>query len=68
MDHTGNTTPTRKKVIPYVRFETLKHVKNLTLLGDTYPSSPYIGLPFPPPPPLPRGFPKYTLFLLSIKQ
>ena len=36
MDHTGNTTPTRKKVIPYVRFETLKHVKNLTLLGGTY--------------------------------
>ena len=35
MDHTGNTTPTRKKVIPYVRFETLKHVKNLTLLGGT---------------------------------
>ena len=35
MDHTGNTTPTRKKVIPYVRFETLKHVKNLSLLGGT---------------------------------
>ena len=44
-DHNRNTLPTRTKLIPYLRFKTLK---NNTLLHSTYQSSPYTCMGVPP--------------------
>ena len=44
-DHNRNTLPTRTKLIPYLRFKTLK---NNTLLHSTYQSSPYTCMRVPP--------------------
>ena len=59
-DHTaGNTMPTRAKMIPYLRIETLK---NHTLSGGTFLSSPYMR-GTPPPFRLSCTYPKSTIRL-----